>query len=173
MQWSIEHDSITGDEYIAVDMRGEPLLRDPFTNKGTAFTAAEREELGLDGLVPPAVSTMDQQLARVYENYRVKQTPLERYTNLASLQDRNETLFFRLVHDHIEEMMPIVYTPVVGEACQQLGRFAGRISQRAAGAGIHDQPSNRGVLLGQARAHRGRYNGCRETCRAYPTPLPR
>ncbi len=123
MEWSTEHDSITGEEYIAVDMRGEPLLRDPFTNKGTAFTAAERADLGLDGLVPPAVSTMDQQLARVYENYRVKQTPLERYIHLTSLQDRNETLFFRLVHDHIDEMMPIVYTPVVGEACQQFSHI--------------------------------------------------
>jgi malic enzyme len=123
MEWSTAQDSITGEEYIAVDMRGEPLLRDPFTNKSTAFTAAEREELGLDGLIPAAVSTMDQQLARVYENYRVKQTPLERYIHLASLQDRNETLFFRLVHDHIDEMMPIVYTPVVGEACQQFSHI--------------------------------------------------
>jgi malic enzyme len=123
MEWSTAHDSITGEEYIAVDVRGEPLLRDPFTNKSTAFTAAEREELGLDGLVPPAISTMDQQLARVYENYRVKQTPLERYIHLASLQDRNETLFFRLVHEHIDEMMPVVYTPVVGEACQQFSHI--------------------------------------------------
>ena len=66
---------------------------------------------------------MDQQLARVYENFRAKQTPLERYIHLASLQDRNETLFFRLVHDHIDEMMPIVYTPVVGEACQQFSHI--------------------------------------------------
>jgi malate dehydrogenase (oxaloacetate-decarboxylating) len=123
MEWSIEHDSLAGEEYIAVDVRGEALLRDRFTNKSTAFTAEEREELGLDGLVPPAVSTMDQQLARVYENYRVKQTPLERYIHLAGLQDRNETLFFRLVHDHIDEMMPIVYTPVVGEACQQFSHI--------------------------------------------------
>jgi malic enzyme len=119
MEWLTEHDSITGEEYVAVDTRGEPLLRNPFTNKSTAFTAAERAELGLDGLVPPAVSTMEQQLARVYENYRVKQTPLERFIHLASLQDRNETLFFRLLHDHIDEMMPVVYTPAVGEACQQ------------------------------------------------------
>ena len=105
MTWSTERDSITGEEYIAVDVRGEALLRDPATNKGTAFTAAEREELGLDGLMPAAVSTMDQQLARVYENFRAKQTSLERYIHLASLQDRNETLFFRLVHDHIDEMM--------------------------------------------------------------------
>jgi malic enzyme len=62
---------------------------------------------------------MDPQLARAYENYRIKPTPLERYIHLASLQDRNETLFFRLLHDHIDEMMPVVYTPVVGEACQQ------------------------------------------------------
>ena len=122
MEWSTEHDRVTGEEYIAVDVRGEPLLRDPFTNKSTSFTAAEREDLGLEGLVPPAVSTMDQQLARVYENYRVKQTPLERYIHLASLQDRNETLFFRLLHEHIDEMLPIVYTPVVGEACQQVPR---------------------------------------------------
>ena len=123
MEWSTEHDTITGDEYIAVNVRGEPLLRDPFTNKSTAFTAVERAELGLDGLLPPAVSTLDQQLARVYENYRIKQTPLERYIHLASLQDRNETLFFRLLHDHIDEMLPIVYTPAVGEACQQFSHI--------------------------------------------------
>ncbi len=123
MKWSTEHDGVTGEEYIAVDARGEPLLRDPFTNKGTAFTEGERADLGLDGLVPPAVSTMDQQLARVYENYRIKPTPLERYVYLASLHDRNETLFFRLLHDHIDEMMPIIYTPVVGEACQQFSHI--------------------------------------------------
>src|SRR6185436_13728689 len=118
MEWLTEHDGVTGEEYIAVDTRGDALLRDPLTNKGTAFTEGERADLGLDGLVPPAVSTMDQQLARVYENYRRKPTPLERYIHLAALQDRNETLFFRLLHDHIEEMLPVVYTPVVGEACQ-------------------------------------------------------
>jgi len=117
MEWLTEHDGATGEEYIAVDTRGEALLRDPLTNKGTAFTEGERADLGLDGLVPPAVSTMDQQLARVYENYRRKPTPLERYIHLASLQDRNETLFFRLLHDHIDEMMPVVYTPGVGDAC--------------------------------------------------------
>src|SRR6186713_1594264 len=123
MEWLTEHDEITGEEYIAVDTRGEALLRDPLTNKGTAFTEGERADLGLDGLLPPTVSTMDQQLARVYENYRVKTTPLERYIHLASLQDRNETLFFRLLHDHIDEMMAVVYTPVVGEACQQFSHI--------------------------------------------------
>ncbi len=123
MKWAIEHDSVTGEEYIAVDTRGEPVLRDPFTNKSTAFTAAERADLGLEGLLPPAISSMAQQLARVYENYRIKQTSLERYIHLVSLRDRNETLFYRLVHDHIDEMMPIVYTPVVGEACQQFSHI--------------------------------------------------
>src|SRR4249920_2571588 len=123
MECWTEHDGVTGEEYIAVDTRGEALLRDPLTNKGTAFSEGERADLGLDGLLPPAVSTMDQQLARVYENYRVKAAPLERYIHLASLQDRNETLFFRLLHDHIDEMMPVVYTPVVGEACQQFSHI--------------------------------------------------
>ena len=123
MEWSTEHDEVTGEEYVAVDARGEALLRDPLTNKGTAFTDGERADLGLDGLLPPAVSTLDQQLARVYENYRVKPTPLERYIHLASLQDRNETLFFRLLHDHIDEMLPVVYTPGVGEACQQFSHI--------------------------------------------------
>ncbi|MDP2322230.1 MAG: NAD-dependent malic enzyme [Acidobacteriota bacterium] len=123
MYWSIAHDKLTGEEYIAVDQRGEEILRDPFTNKGTAFSAAEREDLGLDGLVPPAINTMDQQLARVHENFRAKSSPISRYINLAGLQDRNETLFFRLVHDHIDEMMPVVYTPVVGEACQRFSHI--------------------------------------------------
>ena len=84
MDWSISHDDATGEEYIAVDTRGASVLRDPFTNKSTAFTPVERTDLGLDGLLPPAVSTMEQQLARVYENYRAKETPIERYIHLAA-----------------------------------------------------------------------------------------
>jgi malate dehydrogenase (oxaloacetate-decarboxylating)(NADP+) len=103
--------------------RGEALLHDPLLNKGTAFTRAEREALGLRGLLPPNVHTMEEQLARVLDNYRHKQTDLERYIHLVSLQDRNETLFYRLLVDHIEELMPIVYTPTVGQACQQWGHL--------------------------------------------------
>lgn len=95
MERPIEHDAVTGEEYIAVLARGEDVLREPLTNKGTAFSAAECEDLGLDGLVPPAIQTMDQQLARVYENFRATHTPIERYIHLNSLQDRNETLFYR------------------------------------------------------------------------------
>jgi len=103
--------------------KGEVLLHDPLLNKGTAFTHAEREALGLRGLLPPNVHTIEEQLARVMDNYRHKSTDLERYIHLVSLQDRNETLFYRLVTDHIEEMMPIIYTPTVGQACQQWGHL--------------------------------------------------
>jgi malate dehydrogenase (oxaloacetate-decarboxylating)(NADP+) len=103
--------------------KGEALLHDPLLNKGTAFTQAERDALGLRGLLPPMVDTIEDQLARVLENYRNKHTDLERYIHLVSLQDRNETLFYRLVTDHIEEMMPIIYTPTVGLACQQWGHL--------------------------------------------------
>jgi malic enzyme len=139
MRWSVETDAVTGEDFISADERGEALLLDPVTNKGTAFDAREREQLGLEGLVPPAICTIDQQLARVYENYRAKSTNLERYVHLASLQDRNETLFFRLLDQHLVEMMPIVYTPVVGEACQ---RFS-HIYRRARGLYISYEQRDR------------------------------
>jgi len=103
--------------------RGSALLHDPLLNKGTAFTEAERQALGLRGLLPPHVHTLEQQMARVLDNYRNKQTDLERYIHLVSLQDRNETLFYKVVMEHIEEMMPIIYTPTVGQACQQWGHL--------------------------------------------------
>jgi len=102
---------------------GAALLHDPLLNKGTAFTEAERSALGLRGLLPPYVHTLEEQESRVMDNYRNKQTDLERYIHLVSLQDRNETLFYRVVGDHIEEMMPIIYTPTVGQACQQWGHL--------------------------------------------------
>jgi malate dehydrogenase (oxaloacetate-decarboxylating)(NADP+) len=99
--------------------KGVAILQDPALNKGTAFTEAERDALNLRGLLPPHVSTQEQQLARVLENFRRKPTDLEKYINLRALHDRNETLFFRLLTDHPDEMMPIVYTPTVGLACQR------------------------------------------------------
>jgi malate dehydrogenase (oxaloacetate-decarboxylating)(NADP+) len=98
---------------------GAALLRDPVLNKGTAFTEAERLALGLRGLLPPHVNTQAEQVQRVLENFRSKPSPLEQYINLASLHDRNETLFFRALADHLEEMLPIVYTPTVGLAAQR------------------------------------------------------
>ena len=106
-----------------VHVRGAAVLGDPLINKGTAFWPAEREALGLDGLLPPAVFSIHQQLERVYQSFLRKETPLERYIYLIALQDRNETLFYRLLHEHIEELMPIVYTPVVGEACEDFSHI--------------------------------------------------
>jgi malate dehydrogenase (oxaloacetate-decarboxylating)(NADP+) len=103
--------------------RGMALLRDPTLNKSTAFTKAERDMLGLTGLLPPHVSTQASQVARVLENFRRKPNDLERFINLAALHDRNETLFFRLVVDYPDEMMPVIYTPTVGLACQQFGHI--------------------------------------------------
>jgi len=99
-------------------LRGREVLEVPLLNKGSAFTEGERRALGLLGLLPPHVSTPDEQLARAYENFLRKTNGLERYIFLASLQDRNETLFYMLLEQHIAEMMPIVYTPTVGEGCR-------------------------------------------------------
>ena len=108
---------------------GAALLRDPLLNKGTAFTDAERDALGVRGLLPPAVITQDQQVARVLDNLRSQPTDLDKFISLNALRDRNETLFFRVVIDHPDEIMPLIYTPTVGLACQ---RFA-HIFQRPRG----------------------------------------
>lgn len=123
MRFSIKVDPATGQRYMAVAQKGRALLLDPLINKGTAFTQRERDELDLHGLLPPAVCTIQQQLERVGESYRAKASDLERFIYLTSLHDRNETLFYRLVHENIDEMMPVVYTPVVGEACQRFSHI--------------------------------------------------
>jgi malate dehydrogenase (oxaloacetate-decarboxylating) len=98
---------------------GQALLDNPLLNKGSAFPQSERREFGLLGLLPVHCSTLEEQLARTYENYRRKDSDLERYVFLTGLQDRNETLFYRLLQEHMSEMMPIIYTPTVGEGCCQ------------------------------------------------------
>jgi malate dehydrogenase (oxaloacetate-decarboxylating)(NADP+) len=103
----------------AAPHRGVKILHDPIRNKGTAFTEAERDELKLRGLLPPRVHSMAEQELRVLGNIREKPTDLERYLYLIALQDRNENLFYRVVMNNIEEMMPIIYTPTVGQACQE------------------------------------------------------
>jgi hypothetical protein len=117
MKIGIKIDPATGQRYRAVNAKGRALLLNPLTNKGTAFTERERHGLDLHGLMPPAVFTIKQQLERTYENYQAKTSNLEKYIYLESLQDRNETLYYRLLSEDIDEMA-VVYTPVVGEACQ-------------------------------------------------------
>lgn len=105
---------------------GIDLLYEPTLNKGTAFTEEEREALGIEGLLPPYVNSLETQVMRVMENFHKKPTDLEKYIYLMSLQARNETLFYRVVIDKIEETMPIVYTPTVGQACQEYGHILRR-----------------------------------------------
>lgn len=103
------------------NVNGVALLFDPRLNKGTAFTAEERDALGLRGLLPPRIFTLEEQEERILRNFRGKPSALEQYVYLIGLQDRNETLFYRVVVDHLETMLPIIYTPTVGEACRTFG----------------------------------------------------
>jgi len=125
---------------VEVPYRGTALLRHSLYNKGTAFTRAEREAFGLEGLLPAAVGTLDQQARRMYASIVRKADPLERYIGLAALQDRNEVLFHRLLLDNLEEFLPIVYTPTVGLACQEYSRIFRR------GRGLWITPGHRGRI---------------------------
>ena len=103
--------------------RGLDLLHDPLLNKGTAFTEAERDALGLRGLLPPHVHSQEEQAARVMQNLRHYSDPLDKFMALNALHNRNESLFFRVVCDNIDEIQPLVYTPTVGLACQRFGHI--------------------------------------------------
>src|SRR6187549_117755 len=126
--------------------RGADLLRDPLLNKGTAFTAAEREAFGLTALLPHAVSTLAEQAERAYRNVARKPAALERYIGMAALQDRNETLYYRVLGDHLEELLPVVYTPTVGEACAEFSHIFRR------GRGVWITPEHRGRIASVLRA---------------------
>jgi malate dehydrogenase (oxaloacetate-decarboxylating) len=117
----------TPEGFVArVRLRGTSVLASPLLNRGTAFTLAEREALGLTGLLPEGVSTVDGQLRRVYGQYLRQPDDLAKNLGLAALRDRNEVLFYRLLTEHIEEMLPIVYTPTIGTAIERYSYEFGR-----------------------------------------------
>lgn len=112
-RYILQRDPFTGEEYVEVPFKGRRLVEHPIYNKGTAFSEEERTTFELQGLFPERVSNLEIQCNRSYGHYQEKSTDLEKYIYLLSLQDRMETLFFCLLLDHLEEMLPIVYTPTV------------------------------------------------------------
>src|SRR3984957_2912611 len=111
---------------MATTLRGMYLLRDPHLNKSTAFTEAEREALGIVGLVPEGIDTEETQIQRALLQLGQKPTDLEKYIYLSQLQDTDETIFYRLLMSDPAHFLPLVYTPTVGEACLQFGHIIRR-----------------------------------------------
>lgn len=125
---------------LLVPYRGARLIAHPVYNKGTSFTPEERAAFGLEGILPSVVGNLEQQAARAYASIRRKEDPLEQYIGMSALQERNETLFYRVLLDHLEELLPIVYTPTVGRACQQFSHIYRR------GRGLWITPDHQGRM---------------------------
>lgn len=123
LKYSKRIDPFTGETYVEVPFKGRFLIDHPIYNKGTAWPRNERFALDLCGLVPEQVTTLELQKERTYEAFCQKADDLEKYIYMISLQDRNETLCYSLILDHLEEMLPIVYTPTVGKACQKFSHI--------------------------------------------------
>ncbi|WP_028709168.1 NAD-dependent malic enzyme [Propionicicella superfundia] len=126
MPGQFEYSHVDGVEHVRIAARGRDVLVNPMTNFGTTFTIEERGALGLRGLLPPALLTIHAQMKRLYGQFRQQPTNLAKYLFLSTLQDRNEILFYSLLSEHIEEMMPIVYTPTIGQAIEEYSHWYAR-----------------------------------------------
>ncbi len=138
--FSLKIDPLTSEEYVEVHLRGRGLLSDPFLNKASAFTREERLNLALGGLIRSAISDIETQRTRSYEMYSRKHDDIEKYIFLQSLLNRNETLFYSLLRHNLLEMLPIVYTPTVGQACLMLSHITREYR------GIYVSPENIGDI---------------------------
>jgi len=138
--FELREDAATGRTFYETNLTGEALLNNWILNKGDGFTPAERRELGIDGMVPTATATLDLQVERAYEQFCAKTSDLEKYTFLNGILDRNATLFFKLVLDHLSEMIPIIYTPTVGTACLKFSHIFRRTR------GLYINPENIGRI---------------------------
>lgn len=138
MRYQPAIDAVTGELYLPVAERGRRLLDEPLLNKGTAFTAEERETLRVRGLLPTHVSTLEEQVERALDQIAQKDADLQKHIYLAGLQDRNETLFYRLIMDNLTTTVPLIYTPTVADACKHWSRIFRR------GRGVYVTPEDRG-----------------------------
>lgn len=134
------HQDSQGNIQIKTALQGLELINQALLNKGTGFSPEERETFCLEGLLPIHHSSIDEQCARMYENISKKSTDLEKYIGLISLKSRNETLFYRLLATHLEEMMPIIYTPTVGLACQEFSHIFRKVK------GLWITPKDKGKI---------------------------
>ncbi len=118
-QRDFDLDTSSRDAVLRISARGRVILVHPMANRGTAFTLEERQRLGLSGLLPNRITTIEEQMRRVYAQYSRSPSPLAKFIQLSQLRDRNEVLFYRLLSENLEEMMPIIYTPTIGEAIER------------------------------------------------------
>mgnify|MGYP001685533829 CR=1 FL=1 len=123
MSKNFEYVRSDGHDVVRIAARGRDVLTHPMTNFGTAFTRDQRERLGLVGLLPPGVVDINGQLRRIHDQYLTEPTDMARYVFLNTLKERNEILFYRLVSEHIEQMLPIIYTPTIGRAIEEYSHW--------------------------------------------------
>lgn len=117
---------------LYIPYAGPVLLEFPLLNKGSAFSVEERRNFNLSGLLPEVVESIEEQAERAWLQYQGFKTEIDKHIYLRNIQDTNETLFYRLVQNHLEEMMPVIYTPTVGAACERFSEIYRRACENAA-----------------------------------------